>query len=302
MTQRNSPTTPRRLLLALPAEGLPTQSLRRAWALSRLRDAELHVLRVSPTPASSFPMFPHFNGLRALETIAHQLELLEATRAWLAQIGGEGCQLAALETREGDFVTQVADHARELGAELIVLAPVEGPFGAQVTALARAAAVPVLVVRAAAGEVIVAASDLTDGEYPVLRAATALGAALSADVVAVHNVAPAPVTIGHELAWVMAAEAADALSADRLAQLERASAQLGGQVEAVVTRAVTDSEAVLEIARRRDADLVVVGTREQSPLTSLFRPEVAAQVIERSARSVLVLPLDEQSDSPRAWS
>jgi nucleotide-binding universal stress UspA family protein len=64
----------------------------------------------------------------------------------------------------------------------------------------------------------------------------------------------------------------------------------------VVTGAVRDSEAVLEIARMLEADLVVVGTRAPSTLfTGRFRTEVAARVVAQSARSVLVLPLDESS-------
>lgn len=295
-TATQLPTTPRRILLALPAEGLPTQSLHRAMSLSRLLDAELYVLRVQSTRTTSFPLFPQLNGVAALEVVGHRLEVIEATRTWLDQVAGGTFQVTALESREGDFVTQVAERALELGVELVLLPPPEGQFGAMVTELARAAHVPVLVVRApTSGEVIVAASDLTDDRYPVLRAATALGAALQAQVVAVHNVAPTSAAVMHELSWVLALEAADALSASRLEQLEAATARLGGNAEALVTGAVKDSEAVLEISRMRDADLVVVGTRARSTLAGFFQTDMAARVVEQSARSVLVLPLDGSS-------
>lgn len=78
MTETINPgrTQPRRLLLALRGQGLPTMSLRRALSRSRLLEAELHVLRVSPRRGSSYPMFPHLTGLRALEAIGRQVELM----------------------------------------------------------------------------------------------------------------------------------------------------------------------------------------------------------------------------------
>ncbi|MBL8919113.1 MAG: universal stress protein [Myxococcaceae bacterium] len=240
---RNRAAVPRRLLLALRGADLPTQSLERALAISRLLDAELYVLRVESTRTSSFPLFPQLNSLAALQVVAHGIEVLEATRRWLAAVGGAS-QVTALETREGDFVVEVAARALELGIELIVVPPQEGHFGASVTELARTARAPVLVARPpGAGE----------------------GDALS-----------------HELSWALAMETAEALSAGRLEQLAASSG-----------RAKAGEGVRLELSRRRAADLVVVGTREPSPLASLFRGELAADIVERSGRSVLVLPLAE---------
>lgn len=236
----------RRILLALRGEDLPTQSLDRAMAVSRLLEAELYVLRVQSVRTSSFPLFPQLNGVVALQVVGHRLETIEATRRWIDEVGGGAPQVTALEAREGDFVDQVTERALELGVELIVVPPQDGHFGASVTELARAAHAPVLVVRPPTTSEVTAPSD----------------------------------GVSHELSWMLAMETADALSAGRLEQLSAAN----GPVQA--------GAAVLEISRLRAADLVVVGTREPSAFASFFQSDRAADVVEHSGRSVLVLPLD----------
>jgi len=51
------------------------------------------------------------------------------------------------------------------------------------------------------------------------------------------------------------------------------------------------ADAVLDEARRQDADLVVVGTRPRGWLQQLLAESVARQIVDRSTRSVLVAPI-----------
>ncbi|MDP2275607.1 MAG: universal stress protein [Archangium sp.] len=283
-----------RVLLALPAGVLSSVSLFRAMAFARLRDAELHVLRVLPVRPSSFPLFPQLNGVMALENINRDHESVEATRAWLDDAAGE---TFALEVRSGSFVAETTKRAQELCAELVVMPPAEGRFGATATDLAQAAGVPVLVARPPMAEdVIIAASDLSDRQYPVLRQATELGAALEAPVVAMHNVVPVGVYATPELSWPLTLDVTESVAQAKHTELEQAALKLRGHAQAVVTTGVSCSEAILREARARDADLVVVGTREQSLLEWLFDGSVAARVVEASRRSVLVVPLNTQPE------
>lgn len=283
----------RRVLLALPPKSLSTVALLRAQALARLWRAELHVVRVVPIASTSFPLFPHFNSLAALESVASRFDGLETTAAWLTEVLGSAFEATSLELRVGDFVDETSGHALELGAELVVVPAAEGPIGDLVTSLARAARAPVLVARApTSGEAIVAASDLNDHTYPVLTRAAELGVQLEAPVVATHNVPPMtwatdPVEPRH-----VTLSATEALTAARYERLRKVAATLGDHTEAAMLHASSSTQAVLELARQRDADLLVVGTRDWSLSGKLTGGNFAATIVQNSRRSVLVVPIE----------
>jgi nucleotide-binding universal stress UspA family protein len=196
-----------------------------------------------------------------------------------------------LHVATGEFVTEVAKHAFELGAQLIVVPP-RKRMGTVVTRLARAAALPVLVARTAtAHQTIVAATDLRDGDYPVLRKAAELGARLRASVVAVHNVTPVSLFVNPESGWpVTLLRTAGAAAASEL-RLARVLSRLQLNAGSVLADAVNPVDAILREASARDADLVVVGTRPRSWFSHLAGGSVAAQVVDRACGSVLVSPL-----------
>lgn len=266
-------TPPRRILLALPEVGTPTPTLLRALALSRLLRAELHVLRVFPERARSFPLFPHLQGPVALDAVATRLSGLDATGAWLDRVTGDGFEIASLEMSSGHFVEQVAAHAEALEAMLIVVPPPAPGGGEVITSLANAAQLKVLVGRAPSitGDVV-AASALDDEAYPVLMTAADLARRFDSPAIAFHNLPPAP-----------AANDTPNRAQARQDALEAAATRLDF-AEAVLTRGADVGNALLEVAAARDADLVVIGTRPRGP-------QPAARVIERSTRSVLVVPL-----------
>jgi nucleotide-binding universal stress UspA family protein len=168
-----------------------------------------------------------------------------------------------------------AVHALDVDAALLVL-PAGELRGREVTALARFASRPVFVHRPMSRDAgsIVAATDLTQSDYPVLRTARDLAAQGGSSIVALH-----------------------ALRRPRLAvavgaQLKKVSAALGLHGAALLPARDAVS-AILEEAKRRAADVIVVGTHARAPWARAIRSSVAAQVIDRAQRSVWVEPIVE---------
>ena len=63
-------------------------------------------------------------------------------------------------------------------------------------------------------------------------------------------------------------------------------------MRSIVRKEFNPVEAILQEARVQDADLVVVGTRSKSWLARVLTGSVAARVVNRANRSVLVTPLE----------
>lgn len=285
----NAPTSPR-VLLVLEGPATPRDALLRAVALAGARDATLHVLRVLPMHLGTFPLFPHVLAGAALATMRDAVEATERTRRWLEETVPPSVARPSLEVMPGDLETLVVERARALAAELVVLPDLGASVGHLATRLARAVQRPVLVARPAqATDVIVAASDLRDPDYPVVRAASALARRLEAEVVALHNVPPAPIATTPALPVVL--ERTASLASQRRAELEALTRSLPVPAEACVSRQVFDDAAIVREALARRADLVVVGLRPRTFWQRLFGRSVAAQVVERAAPSVLVLPI-----------
>lgn len=303
----DSPRTPRTLplaaagaqrpvvLFALFEDGRPTASLLRAVALARVLDADLHVLRVLPELTRVNTLFPQNNVMDAVRTVERTLQTNRATRAWLRScLHEEESDVEHFAVAHGGFVEKVAEHAAELDALLIVVPPREGRMGRTITSLASTSGVPVLVARAATkDETIVAATDLESEGYPVLRRAAQLGQQLDAPVIAVHNVNPMSVVVGIDMAWPVTVLPGDPTREARRARLMRATDKLPADARAVVRNEVNPVDAILAEARQHDADLVVVGTRKRGWFDRLVGGSVAAQVVNRAKRSVLVTPLND---------
>lgn len=281
------------VLFALFEDGCPTVSLLRAASLARLLDADLHVMRVLPELTRVSTLFPQNNLVDAVRTVERALHANRTTRAWLRSCLGES-NLARFTITHGGFVKQVVERAADLDAVLIVVPPREAQMGNTITSLACTSGVPVLVAREATkDETIVAATDLESDGYPVLRCAALLGQRLDAPVIAVHNVNPMSVVVGVDMTWPLTVLQGDPVRQARSARLLQAADKLPVDARAVVRNEVNPADAILAEAREHDADMVVVGTRKHGWLERLFGGSVAAQVVNRAKRSVLVTPLDD---------
>lgn len=288
--QSNAPAPlAHRILLVTSARTRPVVALRRALALSRVLDAELHVLALLPEHAN--PFLPSMLD-ELPRSLANARALRRDTLDWFAEVAGEPLAESRLRIRFGDLVAQAAPHAAKLAATLIVLAPHKRRAGSQVIALADSSRIPVLVARKLASrETIVAATDLADGEYPVLRKAAELCRRLQTPLVAMHNVNPMTVTPSSEMPWPIASAPCSQAVDSKRALLELASERLPVSAEPVLGMDVNPADAILHEAQARDADMIVVGTRPSSWLDRVVMGSVAQQVVNRARRSVLVMPL-----------
>jgi nucleotide-binding universal stress UspA family protein len=293
------------VVFALRADEFPSESLRRAVALCEAMHADLRILRVvDPVPFVSRSMRPFdtSDATRALDALA---QLRRATQSWIESTLGGAFAPHQLELARGDFVEVTRERTLDLGAVLTVVAPSQRLLDSSIESLATQTGIPVLVARSSAelDPFVVAATDLEDTEFPVLRAASKLAQILGAAVIPVHNVSPLPVLLREALhhpralsqraAWIEIAQER------KRSGLERAADELELGQAGVVLSDYDAARGILEEARSRKADLVVVGLRNRSWLERLLSPSVATCIVRDARRSVLITPLTRQ-DTMRA--
>jgi nucleotide-binding universal stress UspA family protein len=272
-----------KILLAMFAASDPKEALQRAYAMARASGARLYVLGVLPEFLRSNMVFPQLHLFDAMRTIEMSNKALRMIRASCERTLPTQLANDELIIRQGAFLPTVLEVAQELSVGMIVLPSVEGKLGHRVTKLARLSGVPVLVARRpGATDTIIAASDLNDPKYPVLSQANHLSQALDAPVVMLHNI-PSSLPESKFL------EAYRELSA-RQDRLRNALPNVSH--DSLVMSALHTTEAILSVARSRRADMIVVGAHRRGWVERLLAPRgVAAQIVERASRSVLVTPL-----------
>jgi nucleotide-binding universal stress UspA family protein len=283
-----------KLLFATSAQRLAPQALCRARWLADEMGAQLYVLRVLPRSLVVTGVRAYFQG----ESGQRLSDFLDAARAALQACTdalGDHFDEEHLELSIGEFVETVASQAEQLDASLVVV-PAGERSGSVVTRLVRAMNRPVLVARAPAyGRTVIAAADVGETSFAVLRQAQALAQRLQAAIVPMHNISPRVRTARNHSGTdgVPLAAAGPALSMTE--QVECPLADVARELcmpPPVVTRHHDPVEAIMAEAHARRAEVVVVGTRTRSWFARVVRKSVAAQLINRAQRSVLVTPLD----------
>lgn len=270
------------VLLALTDGDYPTAALEQCASLAQSLEAELHILQVLPPEHHFMPGAPDLDLMQATRRVERCLAAARLTKTWCDVVLTNPLAAKRLRIRVGHLVEDAANRAAEVDAAFLVLAPSTGRLGATAAALARASSRPVLVARTPVRRAtLLAATDLKDDDYWVLRQAVELGAQLEAPVVAVHNVSCLPVAFDRHTPRGSASIPSQAL------RLVRATEQLESSMETIVATEVDPVDAILDQARAHDADIIVVGTR---PRGGLSERSVAAEVVNRSDRSVLITP------------
>jgi nucleotide-binding universal stress UspA family protein len=293
-----------RLVLALLDADRPTPALRRALALARSLEGELHVLRVLPGLTHLEAFFFRNHERNAARAVQRTLRARRITQSWLRVTLGSADAIERLCIAHGEFVEQAAAYAASVDARMIIVSPRIRRLGRTATSLARAAQRPVLVAREHRGNhAILAATDLRTSGHPVLQGAAELGQRLRAKLVALHNVhvgGAAGLVPGVRAEGVMTIGAGEwpsvhqqgVLRSERLNQLTAAAAQLPIEADAVVLSEADAAHAILAQAGVQDPDCVVVGARQRTWLEGLAFRSVAREVVEQAQHSVLVVPLD----------
>jgi nucleotide-binding universal stress UspA family protein len=275
---------PPQVLLALCEGDCSPACLERTYDLTCALRAELHVLRVLPAPSGLARVFRQ-DPAKAREQAR---ACLRATRIWLAKAFGEEPPAGRVVVKRGHFVEEIAQRTQSVNVELIV---VPGQMGAVATELATRSGVKVLVAREPGQrKAILAATDLGSAGFPVLEQAARLGLALHAPLTAFHNVDPLMVADG-AVARIVPEVATALTGAQRQERLADAVRSLPVAATPIVRVEIDPVYAILEEARRHDVDIVVVGIHERPRLERFFRGSVAARVVKKSQRCVLVTPI-----------
>lgn len=281
----------RRALLALEEHGEPSDILQRALTLARGLGLELEVLRVLRRRPWNAMISRVYLGAR-LSVVRRSLGASRRLRAWCDEIVPGGSAPAPIHVRLGDFAEEASRLALERQAQLLIVPAREGHRGARVIGLAGSAGCPVLILRTTAGfRTVVAATDLEDDEYPVLRRAADVGQRLDAPVRVVHNVNPIMNPLPLEASYITATTLITDTVRLRRERLDDAASQLTNGVQPVVSNHCDTVGAILRETTTRGPALVVVGTRTKPWINRLIVKSVAAEVVNRTGSSVLVTPI-----------
>lgn len=287
VAQPPTPLTPRarrKVLFASRAAQWPISAMLKADAFAKYLGAELLVLQVSKPGAGSAGIFRREaqEARWAIERWSRDsAEALKRCNYILpGQIPSEN-----LRVKQGDFLTEIVQLVAETGAELVVLAPEGSENGFLAAEIAHAAKVPVLVARPPRSHnIVLAATTLADGRYPVIHTAGQIQGLTGAQLLLVHNVKAQQAPSG--------AQSNTAHPGVLSARLHYVANAYPGCSAAFVKSQSNTSQAILEAARECDADLIVLGvTRSPSRIDRLFGGCVGARVAEQALRSVLLTPI-----------
>ena len=87
------------------------------------------------------------------------------------------------------------------------------------------------------------------------------------------------------------------LATKRLTEGKEFAQEAGGEVEAVIVERAP-AEALVKLAHERDARLIVVGTRGESPLRGALLGSTAHKLLHLADRPVLMVPADRTGEAP----
>jgi nucleotide-binding universal stress UspA family protein len=140
-----------------------------------------------------------------------------------------------------------------------------------------------------AGEIVLG-YDGEPGSLAALRTAVTVAAAFKRPLVIAFGYAPAP--IGGDVADLSRAvrDLADTFTADAVRIAHEVDPSVEVRVEMVNDR---PAEAVLRAADEFDALTIVVGATNRGPMAGALLGSVTYQVVHRSTRPVLVVPIPE---------
>jgi nucleotide-binding universal stress UspA family protein len=251
----------RTILTALGLESSSVVALQRAYALAHVFSARLCVIHAIPAVAPPLVECEEVTRRAVIRWAGRNAKVILRERDVLVDLGAPGPAIAAA--------------AGALKADLVVVG--EGTNAGSNPAaehLASSLHHALLVARSPnAGRELVAATDLRDASFTVVRTATRLAAALDAHVTLVHNLGPEPSSAAKR-----AGVRRRMRTLERLAQIsERVHRAHVGVLEPT-------ANTIARVARERSADIALVGVRPG-------HGETLRAVLALASCSVLAVPL-----------
>lgn len=264
-----------RVLLLLAHSALTRVAIERAADITAALDGALHVLM--RVPIGTRTDHPALLTTEVCKLVARRLH----DRPF------------DFEVVAGDVVDQCTALARIRRFSIVV---VDGAFSpADACRLVSRLDVPVFVARNIRGEgEVVAASDLRRAGLPVLTVARQFASPFHRKVTFFHNAKPVSVYAADPLGTGVSFHSLVTLQDDQAAAREARLRNIAGTDPLVCTmldRAPSTVDAIVAVARERDADVIAVGHRRRSWFARLFKRDVGERVVARVIRSVLLVPL-----------
>jgi len=285
-------------------------ALRRAQTLARVLEAHVVLLHVVPPHSWINALFPHKNAPDAVATQALLATAMETATSWYDEVLGPDAEAPTIILKRGHVAPAIVETAERVHASLVVLGDSPGSSaglfggGSIASSVIHQARRPVLVARPERpGNAIIAATNFADAKYPALLQAARLGARLDAHVTFVHNVEASDYVAAASLLGLPLATTVLPREPDlerRQHELEDLAHFMGSGIEAVVVAKGRSSDAILDVARARDADLVVVGARSRGKVAGLASRGTTTTVAREAKRSVLTVPLLDRQ--PAGWA
>lgn len=285
------------ILLVLSQKERPKTALWRAKILAERLRAELKVIVCLQDPQQANMLFPQQNIDQTTARLRHERTARDQTLRWCNRSLPIPLADDALLLAYGSLVGCATAMAIALEAQIVVVSETDCLSGHDITAIVDGAGVSVLLSRTVRpANVVIAATDLRSDDMPVIRKGAALAQSLGARLSVAHNVEPLPPPpmFGSPDGMIHQASVPPAEATRRrlrVGALDRALAMVGSEAEPHVLARADTTDALLEVALDQNADLLVVGHRRRSWLSSIFGTSVANKVVDRSVRSILVVPV-----------
>jgi len=280
---------PSGVVLALQDAEEPQRVLERAHRLARTLQQRLMVVRVLPKNRVCSVVHGVWGSRKAA---IRPRDAHEATRGWLRRCLGTPAETIRVVVLGGDFVPAAASCARYIRARLLVMSPDSQKVGRLAIALARASGTQVLVARGEErGSPILAATDLQDPAFRVLRSAAEIAHIFKQRLIAFHNVDPLSVVSGRAVTSTGVMLTGGVPKATRRESLVSVSRSLQIDANPVLGAALDAAQAILDEAEARDAGLIVVGARASPWWRRLTSEHVSARVASQADSAVLVTPI-----------
>ena len=142
-------------------------------------------------------------------------------------------------------------------------------------------------------ETIVVGYDGQEGAAAALRTATGIAGAFKTPLIIVFGYRPAP--IGGDVPTMARAvkDVGEKMTEEALAAVKAQDPAVEAVVELVDDR---PAEAVLRAADEHDAIAIVVGSTNKGPIAGSLLGSVTYQVVHRSKRPVVVVPLPSEDE------
>ena len=291
---------PTKILLATDGSEDAGLALRAAVDLSARAGSDLHVIHAW----RPFPEHPHPSVAMASDSALYEREAREVLFGQLEEIGAAGAVAAGAHLERGRAAETIADTARDLGADLIVvgsrgLGPVRRLVtGSVCEGVVFLAGCPVLVVRGGGGSWpparIIVGEDGSAGAREAGRIAAGVGRALGAELLLVRAqpvFLPPTEARGHARRPVGMPES---IRAHHEASLAGRANQLRDVLGRAPRFRLTEGEpasVLLGVADGREgSSLLCVGRRGLGRLERLRLGSVSTKVLRASAGPVLFSP------------